>query len=911
MRLVAVSTSLPDVEITGIEIDSRRVAPGNLFAALHGAATDGRSFIPQALEKGATAILGSGLTAYDCGSAAVIDTDDPRGLLAKIAAAFHQPTVPTVLAVTGTNGKTSVTQFVRQMLTHLGHKCASFGTLGAVPEGVVELPSMTTPDVVSLHRALQAFAERGFTHVVLEASSHALDTRQKRLDGVRFAAAAATNLTQDHLDFHGTLEQYAAAKQRLFDDLLDGPAVLHEDALGHFRVDKAVVVGRGGAADLVVGHERAPAGARVSLRFNGEVARADVPVCGAFQADNIGVAVALVMSCGHTFPDACAAVRAITVVPSRCEVVAADPGTDRRVIVDFAHTPDALNAVIDTLGRGPALTVVFGAGGDRDATKRAPMGRATRGTHAILTDDNPRTEAPELIRADVLAGNRDAVEIGDRGLAIQRAVQSARAGQTVVIAGKGHETGQIINGHQLPFSDAAVARAAVDRFWFHKDPLWSSAEVEAATQGVACAPFTVTGTVHIDSRLVHRGDLFVAIIGPNNDGHDFVGEVFRRGGVAVVSRPVEGPHVLVQDTLQALKGLAVAARGRLRATARVIGVTGSVGKTTTKAMLAHGLAVVGKTHATEGNLNSQIGVPLTLARMPRDTEHAVIEMGMDRAGQIRVLTGLARPTVAVVTAVCAVHSESFDSVEAIARAKAEIFEGLVEGGLAIIPQDSPYRDILRPPTETLTVGHGDGADVRITDRVWDGTFQSVTLSNGCALRLSSMKRVSAYGAALVVAALRHLGPEELNRALASLQAFRTPAGRGAVLKRRDGLVVIDESYNASPAATKAALADFKDVPLTVVLGDMLELADPTEQHAALVHDITDQMTVHTVGTLSRSLHDALPAERRGQHFDSVEAAIEALPERIPLSQPILIKGSNGIGLSKLVDTLTRRRTPAP
>ena len=462
------------VVLTGLTADSRAVKPGFLFAALPGSKIDGRTFIAQAVAQGAVAVLlpAGPLPADIPKGIAVVTSPEPRRAFALMAARFHGIQPATVCAVTGTNGKTSTAVFTQQLWAALGVRGAALGTLGIIGGGLDRGGSLTTPDPVQLHALLAEIAQAGCTHLCMEASSHGLD--QHRLDGVKVAAAAFTNLSRDHLDYHGTVEAYLAAKTRLFTDVLaaDGVAVLNAD-IPEFPALKAAVDAAGrrcmtygqAAQDIRLAH-RMPTGTgqRLDLRVMGTPARITLPLAGGFQAMNALAALGLVIAGGADVGAAVAALEGLTVVPGRLEAVGTT-AEGAAVYVDYAHTPDALNTVLTALRPHATgkLSVVFGCGGDRDRGKRPQMG-AIAGRLAdavIVTDDNPRSEVPAAIRAEVIAGCPAATEIGDRRAAIRAAVAALRAGDILVIAGKGHETGQTVGATVLAFDDRIEARAAL------------------------------------------------------------------------------------------------------------------------------------------------------------------------------------------------------------------------------------------------------------------------------------------------------------------------------------------------------------------------------------------------------------------------------------------------------------------
>lgn len=464
-----------DPEITGITADSRKVASGHLFVALPGTAADGRAFIPQALAQGAAAVLAPQDTP-DGLAPLLVRSGDVRRAYALAARGFYGSQPATCVAVTGTNGKTSVAAFCRQIWAALGRKSASMGTLGVVAQSgqiteALTPPGLTSPDAADAARLLATLAEGGVTHLALEASSHGID--QRRLDGVTLKAAAFTNLTQDHLDYHGTMEAYREAKLRLFETLLPRgrTAVLNADSDAYSEFAAASImsglgvmgVGERGRDLSLIERRAVPEGQRLVLDVRGERHDVLLPLAGAFQASNALVAAGLCIASGEDASRVLAALEHITGAAGRLQRIAG-PGRGE-AYVDYAHTPDGLETVLKALrphatGR---LIVVFGAGGDRDKGKRPIMGEiaARLADIAIVTDDNPRSEDPEAIRAEVCTGCPFALEIGDRRAAIREAIGMMRDGDVVVVAGKGHEQGQIVAGVTHPFDDATEVAEAL------------------------------------------------------------------------------------------------------------------------------------------------------------------------------------------------------------------------------------------------------------------------------------------------------------------------------------------------------------------------------------------------------------------------------------------------------------------
>jgi UDP-N-acetylmuramoyl-L-alanyl-D-glutamate--2,6-diaminopimelate ligase len=461
------------LRIAGLTADSRAVRPGFLFAALPGSRADGRAFIGDAIARGAVAVLApAGTTA----SVPVLAVPDPRRALALLAAAFHAAQPDTVVAVTGTNGKTSSVDFLRQLWTLHGLRAASLGTLGLIAPGMPGGESLTTPDPVELHAMLACLARAGVTHVATEASSHGIE--QRRLDGVRLAAAGFTNLTRDHLDYHGSMPAYRAAKLRLFDSVLPPNATaaanadMEPDSLDGLRAAAAarslrlLTVGEAGDAVRLRRHVPLPDGQEIALDVFGAAHRLHLALPGRFQTDNAMMALALAVATGMDASRAVALLPRLTGVRGRMELAARLPN-GAAAYVDYAHSPDALERLLIALrphvAPGSKLHVLFGAGGDRDSGKRPLMGvaAARHADRCWITDDNPRGESPAAIRAAVLAGCPGGIDAGDRAGAIARALNALGPGDVLAVAGKGHESGQTIGGVTHPFDDVSVVRGLV------------------------------------------------------------------------------------------------------------------------------------------------------------------------------------------------------------------------------------------------------------------------------------------------------------------------------------------------------------------------------------------------------------------------------------------------------------------
>jgi UDP-N-acetylmuramoyl-L-alanyl-D-glutamate--2,6-diaminopimelate ligase len=1053
-----------EVEISGLAYDSRRVAPGALFFCVPGARSDGHDHAEQALRAGAAGLvveraLGLGVPEVLVRSA--------RAAMGPAAARFYgDPSAELeVVGVTGTNGKTTTAFLVRALLEASGRRCGLLGTVksvvGGQERGGREHPiQRTTPEAIDLQADLRAMLDGGERACAMEVSSHALELG--RTGGVRFAAAIFTNLTQDHLDFHGTMEEYFQCKRRLFVPAapahgIGAPGSTPAGGLpagsGGTSVAPGVSVinlddpyGRRLAAELpdaltfAIEHDADYRARDLRAGFDGCRLRLEtprgaralaLPMPGRFNVANALGALAAVHALGADLDTLIAALERGVRVPGRFEPV--EEGQEFAVLVDYAHTPDSLENVLRAARElaGGRVVCVFGAGGDRDRGKRPLMGEiAARLAEVVLvTSDNPRSEDPEAIIAEILAGAARARAVGTspvgapppRRAAIARARPAAQPGDVVVIAGKGHEQGQeLADGVKVPFDDVAVAREAL-RARRARDPgppplggvsEWDAARVAAAAGarlsrggpllgsepagsaeahaggpgGSAGAgavpggggPDAIPGgggpgasageggraripgprRVVVDSRGVRPGDLFVGLPGERVDGGAYAAQALRAGAWGVLVAPAHAAPLLSggaappaaavlvhPDPLAGLQSLARAWRRALgEAGARVVAVTGSTGKTSTKDILAALLggaealaktgtpaagrrppaSVGGPTVASPQNLNTEIGLPLAVLAAPAGTRVLVLEMAMRGRGQIAQLAEIAEPEVGVIVNVGPVHLEQLGSLEAVAAAKAELIAGMAPGTTVVVPAGEP---LLEPHLrgDLRTVSFGEGGEVELLQR---GAGRSSIGGEVVIVDRGAGGEHHGAGGERIVLRPSFGQSHNLRNLLAAVAAARalgvTPAGsvevefsalRGERVALENGIVLINDCYNANPMSMRAALDDLAEsapARRVAVLGDMLELG-PEERRlhrevGAYARERGVELLV-AVGPLAQEMGDGLDGSVH--RVPDAAAAAALLPRLLRAGDSVLVKGSRGVGLELVAETLAGAGAPVP
>jgi murE/murF fusion protein len=938
--------------------DSRSLGAGDGFIAWPGAATDGRRFVAQALARGAAACLveAQGSEAYGFSGDTIAAYAGLKAATGPIAAAYYeQPSQRIdVLAVTGTNGKTSTAWWLAQALSRAGRRCGFIGTLGVGTPPELDPTGLTTPDPVRLQRELHAFAGRGFAACAIEASS--IGIAERRLDGTRIAVAVFTNFTQDHLDYHGSMDLYWQAKAELFRWPGLRAAVVNVDdergaalvAAGLGAPDVWTVSAAGASARLTaedIAHDAQGLG--FTAVEGAARVRLSTRLAGHYNVSNLLGVLGALRALGLSLGDAAAACAELDSVPGRMERLAA-PGQPLAVI-DYAHTPDALDKALAALRplarrRGGALWCVFGCGGERDTAKRPMMAAVAenQADRVVVTSDNPRGEKPATIISQILLGlaNPAAARVeADRARAIADTLAQARPEDVVLIAGKGHETWQEIGGERIAFSDRAHALDALGRR--SGAAMMSLGQAQAWIAGARLAGDAATPIlrVHTDTRTLAAGDLFVALKGERFDANRFLGDAKARGAAAAIAHGgLEAAGLAgleVPDTLAALGALAAGWRGQFELP--LVAVTGSNGKTTVTQMIAAILRAADGDDAlaTRGNFNNEIGVPLTLLRLRSHHRRAVVELGMNHPGEIARLAAIARPTIALVNNAQREHQEFMAGVEAVARENASVFAALPEGGTAVFPFGDAFTPLWRAiardgaPRRVLTFGEHPEADVSLATAQWRHGAWRLTVRTPlgevrCALRIAGRHNAVNALAAIACALAGGVG---LDKIAAGLAAFEPVQGRSGATELRlaDGraITLIDDSYNANPDSMRAAIDVLASLPgpRLLVIGDMGEVGDQSPQFHAEIGAWARERGIETLFALGdasahgisayRAAAPALAGERgrarepfgEARHFSDIDTLNAAVLARLPGVASVLVKGSRLMRMERVAQAI--------
>lgn len=920
-----------DIVVSGITLDSRAVQPGDIFVALPGKHVNGSDFVQQAEQKGAVAIFSAQMVPA---SVPVIMAHDLRPIIARAAQILYPSESVLKVAVTGTNGKTSTVFYVQQLMNQLNISTASIGTIGVRSPVLIQEGHMTTPDSASLNKTLHILDEKGVRLAALEVSSHGL--AEDRVYGLNFQAAAFTNLTQDHLDYHHSMTTYFEAKKKLFLSYLseNGTAVLNADieqyeelkTICDQRGIRVLSYGRKGKELKLLEQHLTPFGQDVCIQVLDKIYHIQLGIMGDFQLMNILAALGLCMSVGAEVDSLMPLLPKLQAPEGRLET-AGVLKNGARVYVDYAHTPDALERVLKSLRAHTSgrLICLFGCGGNRDTGKRPIMGNIAY-KHAdvvYITDDNPRDEDADFIRRSIAASCPNAIIVSDRSQAISEAIAALQSGDILVLAGKGHETGQLIQGVSYAFSDLVEAQLAILRQ--NEVPLWTARDLSLALS--KCIPETADCFgVSIDTRTIKTGDLFIALKGEHLDGHDYVKTAVEKGAsLCITDHLIQAvpakKQVVVENTLDALDALGRFAR--MRSMALFIGVTGSSGKTTTKEMIKTCLSKQGITYATDGNFNNHIGVPLTLARMPIQTQYAIIEMGMNHAGELMYLSDLVRPNISLITMIGMAHRGAFKTDEEIALAKAEIFSFQSTDGTAVLNKNDVFYSFLADKAvaanikHILSFGSEERADFQlISETVINGKTHVVARIHGetVSYELSFIGTHFVLNSLAVLAVVDAVGASVV-QALTDLSEARPLAGRGAMhvvqLKNNQQIQLIDDAYNANPSSMCASIKTLGLIQAKrriAVLGDMLELGDISEKAHLDLKKVLEESHIdllYVTGPLMTRLFETLPMEMRGKAVNNPEQLIPILETELRTGDVVLVKSSHGSGLERVSKGLER------
>lgn len=913
-----------------VQTDNRLIAPGDIFVCIKGERFDGHMFIDDALSKGAAVIVTQTPTTGNYPSIQVTDTRKAAAIIAKTSL-LPTPLPFKLVGVTGTNGKTTTSMILYQALRIMGYKCGWIGTLGYFIEGVHYQTGHTTPDIIELNMIFKQMVDSGVSYVVMEVSSHALSL--DRVYGVCFDYNLFTNLSREHLDFHGSMENYAEAKYSLFSRAVDNDAISVINAADNFGAEiynrlssmdaKVFSVGKNPGftfSDVVTDYSHTC----FNLEYGDTRFSISSKLIGEFNVQNLGLTAVTLHAMGFSGSDIERSLAEVQPVQGRIQRVDNEHGIG--VFVDYAHTPDALENLlksVETLAH-KRIICLFGAGGDRDKGKRSLMLKAAlkHSDAVIISDDNPRTENPNEIIRDIVVDSDLRLPwwiIRDRKTAIKACVDIARPGDLVLICGKGHENYQEINGIRHHFDDVEEAQEAL-KSWQTESTKADDELLLPIDETMLHLLFYAEGAslqslgneprhfryISTDTREMKPGSLFFAIKGDRFDGHDYINEVTNcEKNLAISEHPCftynHPKRCLHVENCQSALGVVCQKYLQMFAPKR-IALTGSTGKTTTKELIARILEDDKPCLKTQHNENNLIGLCKTILRLLPSHEYAVFELGTNHFGEIGKLADIVCPEIGLILNIGPSHLEFLIDEDGVYREKSALFNRPLAA--RFYPGDDPRFGSNIP--EGISVGYSDNCRFMISNILTKENQQSFDMA-GITWTLPYAPPHFVTNAAFAIALAMKLGiqPEKIQ---ASLNIPIELGMRAQIVERGEGFVIID-CYNANPVSMQNALEFWQqyhpELPHYAVLGDMLELGESSEMFHKMIGAMLSEMSfvsILTVGSLAKEY--CLDENLKMKHFEnSITLAESRILTSLPSNAVVLLKGSHGVHLEQLISSL--------
>lgn len=930
--LKSISKDYKKILTDGISFDSRKVKKRDVFFAIKGNQTSGMKFIDDAILKGASAIVISKKNKYKNCQIPLILVNDVRRSLSEACSNFYKKKPNKIIAVTGTNGKSSVADFFYQILNLNKVSVASIGTLGIHSRNYNKKIKLTSMDPLSLHKNLQILAKNNVSNVILEASSHGLD--QKRLDNLNINIGIFTNLSHDHLDYHKNIKSYFNSKMHLFKNLLKkNSKIITDEDNKEFQIIKKIANKRriekitfgSNSGNIIILHNKYVQNKQiVTISMNSKIFNLEIPLIGYFQVKNLLMAILAASICGLNQYRIFNQINKIKPVPGRLECVV-NLNNNSNIIVDFAHTPDALEQSLIALKKQfkKEIIIVFGCGGERDKKKRIVMGKIAKKycRKIFVTDDNPRNEDPKKIRNSIIKGcKKIAVDIGNRKTAIKTAIKEQEPNEILLVTGKGHEQTQDYGNKVINFSDKKFIKETIQKrkFSFDKN-YYQNFLLKKAFDNKSIKNVNYDG-VSINTKIIKKNNLFFAIRGKNTDGHKFVKEAIKKGAAKlVVSKKTkqlpDNKIIKVKNTFSSLNRLAKVTRDN--SSAQIIGITGSVGKTTLKNLISFSLRNYGKVYHSPHSYNNKFGVPLSLSNLKSNIDYGIFEIGMDKKGEIDNLSKIVKPQIAIITNVSGSHFKNFNTLQDIAKAKAEIINNILKGGNIVLNKDDKFFSFLSGIAKKNGINITSFSIKKRSNIFLMGVKK---IKNYFRLKINVKNKIFYFDSKystnnfinniLACISTMFVLNLNLNKMKKKFVAFKIPEGRGdinLVKKFNKRFKFIDESYNANLLSMTSAINNMnyyqskKNHRKFVFLGDMLELGKKSKKlHKALSNVInrSDINKVFVYGKHIKETFNYLSANKKGKVFKNIKEAYDYFGKILHNNDLLMVKGSNATGLNQ-------------
>ncbi len=894
------------IAIKGLAINSKKIKNGFIFFAIKGNNTNGEIFIKEAIQNGASVIVCSNNCKYKQNNKKIliIKKKNIRNFVSEVSSKFYKYKPKNIIAVTGTNGKTSVADLFYQILNLNNVPVASIGTLGVKYKNKILKTGLTSPDTISIHKYLQELKKKKIDNVIIEASSHGLD--QHRLHHINFKAAIFTNFSQDHLDYHKTMKSYFNAKLILFKKILKKKTriVLDKDIKESSILKRIAKIRR--LKIIEIGN--------IVKKIKNISPEKNIN----FKIKNLAMAIAATKLCNPKNINVFKKITKIKDVNGRLELVRKFPN-NIKVFIDYAHTPDALLKALKSLqdDYGKNISLVFGCGGDRDKKKRPLMAKIANNysKKIYVTDDNPRNENPKKIRNEILTkiNSKKCFNIANRTLAIKKAIINSEQNEVILIAGKGHEEKQIYKNKTFYISDRKIVKKIKAKIKVRKktkDNYLQNKQILKKITGIKVENFE---GLAIDSRLVKKNNLFVTIKGKNNDGSKFISKALKKGAKYIITRKIKKKYkkriIKVKNEILFLKNFAKLKRAN--SSAKIIAITGSAGKTTLKNLIKQLLQTFDNTYSSPKSFNNHFGVPISLSNLSAEDRYGVFEVGMSKKGEINNLTKLIQPHIGVITNIGEAHIENFKNIAGIAKAKAEIINSIKDSGTIILNHDDKFFDYINKKAKLrklkiITFGKNKKSDILLLQVIKGRHLTKIILKAGNEKIDLEIKNINIYNVLASCAVIKALNLP-LNNIKKIFKNYEPTEGRGKmhlISRYNKKFKLIDESYNANPLSVKNAINSFDAIKKEkskkyLILGDMLELGQKSEKYHKDLSKVINNSNIDKVfikGKKTLFTYKNLLKSKQGNILQNKDDIDFILRNLIKNKDYIMIKGSNATGL---------------
>ncbi len=901
-----ISKDKKNIFISGLSTNSKRVKKGNIFFAIKGNKVNGEKFIKDAILRGASVIVCSKSNKFKNKNIHIIRTNKIRHLLSKISSKFYNFKPKNIIAITGTNGKTSVADIIYQILRINRIPAATIGTLGIKYNEKIIKSNLTSPDTITLHKTLHFLKKKKIDNVVLEASSHGLD--QKRLHHIKFKAGIFTNFSQDHLDYHKTMKSYLKAKLILFKDVLEKKSTIISDkTIKPYQKLKSIAKKRN--LKLLDINEEVEKITNISLS----------PLSD-FKIKNLAMAIRSLKLLGLKNKKIFKTIKKLKNVNGRLECVRSYPN-NVKVFVDYAHTPDALHKTLKFLkdNYGNNISLVFGCGGDRDKKKRPLMAKiANNNCNKIyITDDNPRNENPKKIRDELskYITKGKFFNISNRSLAVKKAIQNADPQEILLIAGKGHENTQIYKNKIIYISDKEIVKQIKIKpkniTKKQQNYLQNRLILKKILGKTKLVNFNGLST---DTRKIQKDNLFLAIKGKNEDGNKFLNEALKKGAGCVVAKSKKKNNkkiIKIEDTIGFLNKFAKLKRQF--SLAKIIAVTGSAGKTSLKNLISDLLKSIDSTYSSPKSFNNHLGVPISLSNLGFENRFGIFEVGMSKAGEIKNLTKLIKPNIGIITNIGEAHIENFKNIIGIAKAKSEIIENVQPGGTIVLNRDDKFFNFLSQKAlfnklKIISFGKHKESNIRLKKIVETSSLSKIFINIYNKEVCLQINDLNIYNVLATLAVLKEL-KINISKIKEKIKKLGSPKGRGKkyfIKRYNKKFKFIDESYNANPLSVKNAINKFSSIKKNkfkkyLILGDMLELGTKSNKFHKDLSKVINNSDIDKVfikGKKTIFTYKHLSKSKRGNILQNIDDIDLSLNTMISNNDYLMIKGSNATGLNE-------------